>query len=239
MRALVTGASAGIGRAFAKSLAAQGYSVTAVARGTDGLDALIAELGAGHDHITADLGTEEGLWAVAERLRGGGYTLLVNNAGTAAHGDFTAIGLEASIATLDVNCRAVVVLAHAFLGAATPGSVLVNVSSTLGHTPKPGLAVYSATKSFVTTLSETLWHEQRVRGVRVLALCPGVTATASQTAADVPPWLVQTPEQVVDRARRALSGRTGAVVFTSPLNRALVAASRLLPRRAALALLAD
>ncbi|MEU2092312.1 SDR family NAD(P)-dependent oxidoreductase [Nocardia beijingensis] len=239
MRALVTGASAGIGRAFAKSLAARGYSVTAVARGTDGLDALMAELGAGHDHIAADLGTEEGLWAVVERLRGGGYTLLVNNAGTAAHGDFIAIGLEASIATLDVNCRAVVVLAHAFLGAATPGSVLVNVSSTLGHTPKPGLAVYSATKSFVTTLSETLWHEQRRRGVRVLALCPGVTATASQTAADVPPWLVQTPEQVVDRARRALSGRTGAVVFTSPLNRALVAASRLLPRRAALALLAD
>lgn len=239
MRALVTGASAGIGRAFAKSLAAQGYSVTVVARGVEALEMLLAELGDGHDYLAADLGAEEGLRAVAERLRGGGYTLLVNNAGTAAHGDFTEVALEASIATLEVNCRAVVVLAHAFLGAAAPGSVLVNVSSTLGHTPKPGLAVYSATKAFVTALSETLWHEQRVRGVRVLALCPGVTATASQTATDVPPWLVQTPEQVVDRARKALSGRSGAVVLTSPFNRAIIAVLRLFPRRAALALLAD
>ncbi|WP_218004195.1 SDR family NAD(P)-dependent oxidoreductase [Nocardia araoensis] len=235
----MTGASAGIGRAFAKSLAEQGYSVTAVARGVDGLAALIAELGDGHDHLAADLGTEEGLRSVTQRLRGGGYTLLVNSAGTATHGEFTAVGLEASIATLDVNCRAVVVLAHAFLDAAEPGSVLVNVSSTLGHTPKPGLAVYSATKAFVTALSETLWHEQRARGVRVLALCPGVTATASQTAAGVPHWLVQTPEQVVDRARKALSDGSDAVVFTSPINRALTAALRLFPRRAALALLAD
>ncbi|MFI5536388.1 SDR family NAD(P)-dependent oxidoreductase [Nocardia sp. NPDC051900] len=239
MRALVTGASAGIGRAFAKSLAAQGYSVTVVARGIEALEMLLAELGDGHDYLAADLGTEEGLRAVAERLRGGGYTLLVNNAGTAAHGDFTEVALEASIATLEVNCRAVVVLAHAFLGAAAPGGVLVNVSSTLGHIPKPGLAVYSATKAFVTALSETLWHEQRARGVRVLALCPGVTATASQTATDVPPWLVQTPEQVVDRARKALSGGSGSVVVTSPFNRALIAVLRLFPRRAALALLAD
>ncbi len=239
MRAMVTGASAGIGRAFAVSLAAQGYSVTAVARGTEGLETLIADLGDGHDHLTADLGSEEGLHAVAERLRGGGYTLLINNAGTAVHGDFAAVPLEPSLTTLDVNCRAVVVLAHAFLGTATPGSALVNVSSTLGHTPKPGLAVYSATKAFVTAFSETLWYEQRARGVRVSALCPGVTATASQAATDVPSWLVQTSEQVVDRAWRALSDEGGPVVFTGPLNRAFTAALRLLPRRAALALSAD
>ncbi|MGK8558141.1 SDR family NAD(P)-dependent oxidoreductase [Nocardia gipuzkoensis] len=239
MRALVTGASAGIGRAFAISLAAQGYSVTALARGVDGLETLMAELGTGHDYLAADLSTEEGLQAAAERLRRGRYTLLINNAGTAAHGDFAAVPVESALATLDLNCRAVVVLAHAFLAAATPGSALVNVSSTLGHTPKPGLAVYSATKAFVTAFSETLWHEQRSRGVRVLALCPGVTATASQTAADVPRWLLQTPEQVADRARKALSGKADAVVLTSPVNRACTAALRLLPRRAVLALLAD
>ncbi|BDU00772.1 SDR family NAD(P)-dependent oxidoreductase [Nocardia sputorum] len=239
MKALVTGASAGIGRAMATTLAAHGYSVTAVARGAEGLETLLAELGDGHDYLTADLGTEEGLRAVAERLRRGGYTLLINNAGTAEHGDFAALPIESSLATVDLNCRAVLVLARAFLGAATPGCVLVNVSSTLGHIPKPGLAVYSATKAFVTALSETLWHEHRSRGVRVLALCPGVTATAAQTATDVPPWLIQTPEQVAERARKALSGDTGPVVLTSPLNRAFIAAARLLPRRAALALLAD
>jgi short-subunit dehydrogenase len=239
VRALVTGASEGIGRAVAFSLAKDGYAVTAVARRVEGLETLMAELGDGHDYLAADLCTEDGLRSVAERLRHGGYTLLVNNAGTAGHGDFSAVVLESALATLDLNCRAVVVLSHAFLAAATPGSVLVNVSSTLGSTPKPGMAVYSASKAFVTAFSETLWYEQKARGVRVLALCPGVTATASQSADDVPSWLIRTPEQVADRARKALAGNAGPIVRTSRVDRAFAAALRLLPRRAAMALLAD
>lgn len=238
MRALVTGASSGIGHAFAVSLAAEGYSVTAVARGVEGLEALMAELGEGHDHLVADLATDEGLRATMELLRGGGYTLLVNNAGTASHGDFAEQPLESALTTLDLNCRAVVALAHAFLGDAAPGSALVNVSSTLGHTPKPGTSVYSASKAFVTAFSETLWHEQKSRGIHVMALCPGVTATASQTATDVPTWLVQSPQQVVDSARKALSDSAGPVVLTSLANRMFTTALRLLPRRAALSILA-
>lgn len=239
MRALVTGASAGIGRAFAVSLAAAGYSVTAVARGVDGLEALMTELGKGHDYLVADLATAEGLRATVEILERGGYDLLVNNAGTAAHGDFAATDLESALTTLDLNCRAVVVLAHAFLDQAQPGSALVNVSSTLGHTPKPGMSVYSASKAFVTTFSETLWHEQKSRGVYVFALCPGVTVTASQTGTDVPIWLVQTPPEVVDRARKALAEKAGPVVLTNRANRIFTAALRLLPRKTALAMLAN
>ncbi|MGW3278407.1 MULTISPECIES: SDR family NAD(P)-dependent oxidoreductase [Nocardia] len=238
MRALVTGASAGIGRAFAVALATQGYSVTGVARGAEGLETLMTELGNGHDYLAADLATTEGLAATAALLRHGGYTLLVNNAGTATHGDFAELPLESALTTIEVNCRAVVVLAHAFLGAAAPGSALVNVSSTLGEIPKPGIGVYSASKAFVTAFSETLWHEQKSRAVHVLALCPGVTRTASQTADDVPPWLVQSPREVVDRARKALSGKAGPVVATSRTNQLFTAALRLIPRRAALALLA-
>ncbi|MET4612394.1 short-subunit dehydrogenase [Rhodococcus sp. PvR044] len=239
MKALVTGASAGIGRAFAKSLAAAGYSVTAVARGGERLEALMAKLGDGHDYLVADLATEDGLCVTAEMLRAGGYSLLVNNAGAAAHGDFADLPLESALTTMDLNCRAVVVLAHAFLAAAAPGSALVNVSSTLGHTPKPGMSVYSASKAFVTTFSETLWHEQKPRGVQVLALCPGVTATSSQAAADVPPWLIQSPQQVVVSARKALSDSTGPVVLTSRANRLFTAVLRLLPRRTALSFLAS
>ncbi|WP_459549192.1 SDR family NAD(P)-dependent oxidoreductase [Nocardia sp. X0981] len=239
MRALVTGASAGIGRAMSISLAAEGYSITAVARNARRLEALTAELGAGHDHLAADLGTEDGLRAVAEQVRHGHYTVLVNNAGTADHGDFGAGPTGPALTALDLNCRAVVVLSHAFLSTATAGSALVNVSSVLGAHPAPGLAVYSASKAFVTAFSTALWHEQKTRGVRVLALCPGVTATASQPATDTPSRLVQTPEQVAERARKALvSGTAGPLVHTSTTNRAFTIALRLLPRRAALALLA-
>ncbi|MFE9786128.1 SDR family NAD(P)-dependent oxidoreductase [Nocardia salmonicida] len=236
MRALITGASAGIGRAFAISLAEQGYSVTAVARGIADLDHLMSELGAGHDYLVADLTTTEGLRATAALLRSGGYSLLINNAGTATHGDFAELSLESALTVMDLNCRAVVVLAHAFLDHAVAGSALVNVSSTLGCIPKPGMSVYSASKAFVTTFSETLWHEQKSCGVHVLALCPGVTG--SRTGADVPPWLVQTPQQVVDRARKALSDRAGPVVLTNRTNRLFTAALRLLPRKTALAMLA-
>lgn len=239
MRALVTGASAGIGRAFAVSLAAAGYSVTAVARGVGALEVLMSELGNGHDYLAADLATEEGLRATVDLLRHGGYDLLVNNAGTAEHGDFVDGPLESALTTLDLNCRAVVVLAHAFLDQAESGGALVNVSSALGHTPKPGMSVYSASKAFVTTFSEALWHEQKSRGVHVLALCPGVTVTASQTGADVPIWLVQTPGEVVDRARKALSDKAGPVVLTNRANRIFTAALRLLPRKTSLAMLAN
>ncbi|MEU6565172.1 SDR family NAD(P)-dependent oxidoreductase [Nocardia nova] len=239
MRALVTGASAGIGRAFAIALAAEGYSVTAVARGEDGLRRLVAGLGPHHDCLAADLTTRTGLEEAAELAGSGAYSLLVNNAGTATHGDFAESSLESALTTIDLNCRAVTTLAHSFLSAAAPGSALVNVSSTLGHSPKPGLGVYSASKAYVTALSETLWQEQKSRGVHVMALCPGITATTAQAASDAPSWLVQTPEEVVTRARKALSGKGGPVVLTSPANYLFTAALRLLPRRAALALLAE
>ncbi|MEV6137543.1 SDR family NAD(P)-dependent oxidoreductase [Nocardia sp. NPDC051990] len=238
-KALVTGASAGIGRAFATSLAAAGYSVTAVARRQDALDDLLAQLGNGHDHLVADLADPAGLAATAKLLHTTDYRLLVNNAGTAAPGDFSATPLESAFTTLDLNCRAMITLAHAFLEGAEPGSALVNVSSTLGHTPKPGMAVYSATKAFVTAFSESLWHEQKSRGVHVTALCPGITLTESQTAQGIPAWLTQSPEQVVDRARKALSDKAGPVVLTSRTNRLTTGALRLLPRRVSLALLAD
>ncbi|MEV6879327.1 SDR family NAD(P)-dependent oxidoreductase [Amycolatopsis sp. NPDC051128] len=237
MKALVTGASAGIGRAFATALAATGYSVTAVARREDRLDDLMTTLGPGHDRLTADLATPEGLRVTAARLAGEPYTLLVNNAGAAVHGDFAATSLQDALAVVDLNCRAIVTLAHAFLARAQPGSALVNVSSTLGFTPKPGLGVYSATKAFVTSFSETLWHEQKARGVHVLALCPGVTATESQHAEDVPSWLVQTPEEVADRALRAVNGRQGPIVVSGRRNAVLATITGLLPRRTAVSLL--
>lgn len=238
-RALVTGASAGIGRAFAVSLAAAGYTVTAVARSAKDLAALRDEIGEQHDFLVADLATTEGLRVVTERLSGSNYALLVNNAGTAVHGDFAETSLAAALGTVDLNCRTVMTLAHAFLGRAEAGSTLVNVASTLAYTPKPGAGVYSATKAFVTVFSETLWHEQRARGVHVMALCPGVTLTRSQLADDVPSWLVQTPQRVADRALAAVAERKGPIVYTGRRNRLFATVISVLPARIRLAILAD
>lgn len=89
---------------------------------------------------------------------------------------------------MHLNCEALVTLAHLFLSQPEPGDALLNVSSTLAFAPVPNLSVYSATKAFVTSFSESLWYEHKDRGVYVMGLCPGMTATESQphTGEDVP-----------------------------------------------------
>ncbi|MFI5760723.1 SDR family NAD(P)-dependent oxidoreductase [Streptomyces sp. NPDC051563] len=270
--ALVTGASSGIGRAFARELAAAGWTVTAVARGEDRLRALVAELGPGpgpglgpglgHRHLAADLSTPEGRELVAAELRRHPVNLLVNSAGTAHHGPFAPADPREALAATRLGCDAVVTLAHAFLAGARRGDALINVSSTLGSAPAPGLAVYSAGKAFVTAFSEALWHEQRPLGVRVMALCPGPTGdttaaaeAAPQTAAeaeaaamplpaapprrhqDAPAALVQSPRAVARTALRALERRSRPTVVPGRANALFILAARLLPRRVILALL--
>ncbi|WP_331762558.1 SDR family NAD(P)-dependent oxidoreductase (plasmid) [Streptomyces sp. NBC_01420] len=236
--ALVTGASAGIGRAFAQRLAADGYRVIAVARDSGRLEALTTRLGPGHDRLAADLATEDGVRRTAELITRTRVRLLVNNAGTATAGSFTATPPDRAQEMLDLNCRAVTVLSHTFLARARPGDALLNVSSTLGWTPKPDLAVYSATKAYTTALTEALWTAHRGSGIRVLALCPGMTATASQRHEDAPAALVRTPEQVVTAALRALREDDAPTTVPGRTDRLLTLAMRLLPRRKALALLA-
>ncbi|MFE5710334.1 SDR family NAD(P)-dependent oxidoreductase [Streptomyces sp. NPDC056501] len=238
--ALVTGASAGIGRAFAHRLAASGHRVIAVARNEERLQALMDELGPGHDYLAADLGDPDGLHKAARLLADRRVHLLVNNVGTATTGPFATTPLTHAHGMLRLNCEALVTLSHAFLAQARPGDTLLNVSSTLAHTPLPNLAVYSATKAFVTAFSEALWSEHRASGIHVLALCPGMTATESQSHDDAPAALVQTPEQVVATALRALRRRSRSrpTVVPGTANRLLLAAARTLPRHRTLTALA-
>ncbi|MCM2416271.1 SDR family oxidoreductase [Streptomyces sp. RKAG290] len=238
-RALVTGGSEGIGRAFARRLAAAGYTVTVVARNEVRLNALLDELGPGHHALTADLAAEAGLRRVVHELAVNRFDLLVNNAGTAAPGPFADVPLEAATSVMRLNCDALTTLTHAFLSGARAGDSLVNVSSTLAFAPMPNLSVYSATKAFVTSLSESLWFEQKKRGVYVMGLCPGMTATRSQphTGEGAPAGLVQTPEQVVTVALAALRRRRRPTVICGKKNALFTAATRALPRRTLLALL--
>ena len=223
-RALVTGASEGIGREFALQLHRQGYQITAVARNEVRLKALAAELGQGSKVLVADLASDAGVKATMQELQAGHYDLLVNNAGFAVSGNFLETSLDRQLQMVDVNVKALVALAHAFLVQAKSGDALINLSSGLAFLPMPSIGLYSATKALVTSFSESLWYEQKSRGVYVMGLCPGITETnfhknsGAPGEMTAPKAMVQTAEQVVTKALVELKARRKPTVLSGLMN---------------------
>ena len=207
LRALVTGASSGIGAAYARGLRARGERVVLVARRVDRLQSLARELG-GDPHalvLPLDLagpGSAESLRADLEG-RGIAVDVLVNNAGLGNTAPFEAQRLESIRAMLDVNVRALVELTHAFLpGMRARGrGRIVNVASNAAFQPVPYLTVYAATKSFVLSFTEGLAEELRGTGVQVQALCPGITATEFLEVAETHRGLLVTRMPMMTAAR--------------------------------------
>ncbi len=208
-RALVTGASAGIGQAFAEQLARDGWDLCIVARRRQRLEQLARRLrkqyGIGVAVVEADLTDSDALRHVEARIkRDRRLELLINNAATAYFGPFIDCdrGVEEKQIQLDV--LAVVHLTHAAL----PGMLhrrrgaIINVSSVAALTPGPHYAVYAAGKSFVNTFTEALHFELSGSGVRFQALCPGLTRTdiferAGADTSSLPEFLWMTPDDVV------------------------------------------
>ena len=237
---LITGASSGIGEAFAHKLAAQGRNVLLVARSEDKLVTLCNELGRQNSiraqYVAMDLSAPDAparLFAEAQQ-RGLGVDLLINNAGFGAMGDFAKLDLDRQLNMIDLNVKALVDLTYRFLAPMRERKqgAIINVASTAGFQPVPFMAVYAATKSFVLNFSEALWEENRPYGVTVMALCPGVTETNFFEAAHghkPPARVAQTPEEVVDTALRGLAHRKSHVV-SGWTNYLMVEAERLAPR---------
>jgi len=241
-RALVTGASSGIGRAFAVALAASGTDLVLVARRADRLDELAAELRTEHgievEVLVADL-TEDGDLAEVEARLGDEaepVDLLVNNAGFATSGRFADLPVDGEVAEIRLNVVAPVRLTRAAL----PGMVerghggVVNVSSIAALQPLPHWATYAATKAYLTSFSEAVHEEVRGNGVAVLALMPGFTHTEFHGHVGVPPVGIPGPlwmeaDQVVRSALAAIGhGRASRV--PGVLNRVVATVSRLTPR---------
>lgn len=202
--ALVTGASSGIGRCIAARLAADGTELVLVARRGDRLQALAAELtaqtGVRVEVLVADLADEDELAVVEKRLRDGSpqVDLLVNNAGVGGQGYFADTDLEGQDHQVRLNVRAPMRLTHAALGGMVErrrGGIL-NISSIAGLQPLPQVAVYSATKAFLTTFGHAVHEEVRRKGVTVTTVLPGWTRTefhdASGMSRDIipgPAWM--------------------------------------------------
>jgi len=242
--ALVTGASGGIGEAFARQLAAGGTDLVLVARRTDRLDALAAELRTAHgiatEVLSADLTEPADVERISARLSDTARPIdtLVNNAGIGFNGRFCEIGVETHHRVIALNVDAPVALTRAVL----PGMVrhgrgwVLNISSLGGLAPGPMFAVYSASKAFITSFSDSLHEEVRRDGVVVTVICPGATATefgtnAGSTADDLPSILMQSPETVA-RVSLTASMRGRSVKVPGMLNRLSAGATKLLPRPA-------
>ncbi len=237
---LITGASSGIGAAFARKLAARGRNVLLVARSEDKLIALCNELGrlsgVRAHYFTLDLVKPNAAAELLEETRRRDLVIdmLVNNAGFGSMGDLTRLDLARELEMIDLNIKALVDLTYRFLGPMRERGqgTIINVASTAGFQPVPYMATYAATKAFVLSFSEALWEENRQYGVHVMALCPGVTDTNFfETARIHRPTMrtIETPEEVVDTALRALGHRKPSVI-SGWTNWFAVEAERFVPR---------
>lgn len=190
--ALVTGASMGLGREYAKLFAKDGHELVLVARSEERLKELADELGAQHGvratAIAADLSDPQAparLMSSLERARIN-VDFLVNNAGFGLNGSFHELDAQRQLAMIHLNIGALTALTRAVV----PGMALrrfgrvLNIASTAGFQPGPGMAVYYASKAYVISLSEAIAHELKGTGVTVTCHCPGATATEFANTAD-------------------------------------------------------
>jgi short-subunit dehydrogenase len=239
--ALITGASSGIGASFAHAFAQRGMHLVLVARSKDKLEALAKNLtktyGVQAHVITADLSKPGAAQRVLEQTNAKGLAIdvLVNNAGFATYGIFEEVSLERQHEEIMLNCSGLVEMTHAFLPsiALRGRGGVINVASTAAFQPVPYMAVYGATKAFVLSFSEALWAENRGRGIRVLALCPGATETPFFDVVAAPEASVggsrEKPEVVVARALKAFEGGRSYLI-SGTTNYLMAHASRLFPR---------
>ncbi len=238
--ALITGPTSGIGNAFARRLAADGWDLVLVARHSARLDQVAEELSSAHgieaEAFPADLSSDAARAAVVERISDDArpIDLVVNNAGFASPGSLLDSDFAAEDAALAVLVRAVLQLSHAALRAMAPrghGGIL-NVSSVAGFVPR---GTYSASKAYVTNFTESLAEEARGTGVRVVVTCPGFTRTEFHARSGIdtdpiPDFLWLNADKVVDDALEAL--RRNRVVTVPGLQwKLIVAAAKHLPVR--------
>ena len=208
--AVVTGASAGIGREFCRALAAEGFSIVLVARREERLRTLAAELeaqfGIATRSVCVDLAAAQGPGQLVDAVRDLEVGVLVNNAGFGYAGGFALQDAERLREMVSLHCVAPTLLTSALLGGmrARGHGAVVMVGSVAGCQPLPLHAVYSATKAFDNFLGEALWGEMRGSGIDVLSLLPGSTESEFHDVAGELPHAGQAASEVVAAALGAL-----------------------------------
>lgn len=229
--AVITGASSGIGEAFARRLANEGYRLILAARRRERLEELACELkkqGTRCSLFTVDLSRKEECFRLAAALEGKRIGIFINNAGFGECGPFTETGLDRELEMIDVNVRALHILTKLVLKKMQKqgGGYLLNVASSAGLLPAgPYMAAYYATKAYVASLTRAAAQELKEQGSRVYigALCPGPVDTEFNRVANVSFSLPGiTPEACVDCAVRGMKRRRTLIVPTAAIKSAAV-----------------
>ena len=237
-RALITGASSGIGKRFAKELARRGMDLVIVARSKEALEELAKSLQASYSVsvvvLVADLNDRNSLEKLITSLheRDLHVDLLVNNAGFATYGPFVSSERSEQRGQIDLNIGALTELTRAVLPQMVErrSGGIINVASTVAFQPVPCMAVYGATKAFVISFSEAIAIECRQENVQVVALCPGPTDTAFFKKNDVQPKNMRTTQQVVLTGLAALE-RGQTVVVDGLANSIQSQLAKIAPRK--------
>ena len=225
---LITGASSGIGEAFARRLAAEKHNLVLVARSENKLHELCDELMVEHQiiahYVAIDLIEFEADWRLFDETERHGLEIewLINNAGYGSMGDFAELELENELEMIGLNVMVLVALTHRYLQKMRErrAGVIINVASTAGFQPVPFMATYAAGKAFVRSFSEAIAEENRLFNIKVMALCPGPTKTNFFNAANIGANAqdafmkkgMQTPEEVVEAALKAINSGKSTVI---------------------------
>ncbi|MFI0979984.1 SDR family NAD(P)-dependent oxidoreductase [Streptomyces sp. NPDC021093] len=237
--ALITGATAGIGSAFARRLASDGHNLVLVARSTDRLQEQATELHDKHgvevEVLTADLSTDDGIAAVEERLadRTHPVDLLVNNAGFGNKGEFLEVPMADELTMLKVHCEAVLRLTSAAVKGMKErrrGGV-VNVASVAAFVPR---GTYGASKAWVVQFTQGAAKDLGGSGVRLMALCPGFVRTefherAGMGTDNIPSWMWLDADKLVAEALKDLA-RGKSLSIPDPRYKALMGVVKVAPR---------
>lgn len=240
--ALITGASSGIGKAFAYELASRGANLILASRSKETLDGIAQDVGVRFkvetEVVSIDLAAPDSPERLFSDVKALNRTvrILINNAGVGSYGKLHENSLEGNRRQILLNVYSAAILAQLFLPAmvAAQDGAIVNVASTAGFQPTPYMAVYGATKAFLLSFSEALWAESLHTGVRVLALCPGPVDTAFfKVVGSEQPAAVgrkDTAENTAKVALRALDQGRSYVISGSPMNYWLSQSGRLVSR---------
>jgi short-subunit dehydrogenase len=244
---LITGASAGLGRALAQEFAAHGHRLVLAARRQAELDAVADAIAAGGRSrprvLVIDLAAPGACDHLAGILAAGGLdpAIVVNNAGFGLFGPAARLERSAQLAMIDLNVRVTTELSLRFVDSlAQHRGGILNVASVAAFVAGPNMAVYHATKAYVLSLSEALHHELAPRGIKVTALCPGPVATEFQERSGMgerlyPEFLTRSAARVAREGYDALM-RGRRVVVPGTHNKVVAALLRIMPRRLGFAL---